>query len=377
MPVDSVPTSRTSRSIPKKPRKAAPPATARLPAKKVVRAKSSEPRARPLLVRAGARFDCFGDGLCCTDIHALGPVTRAEKLHLDLLAPGSLVRSKDLLAPVFRTQESGACVLRSARGCELHAIHGPEAKPTGCTRFPFNLVATPEGGRITTEHRCPCRTLGPRPLLTAEVAEISLRDPAGRLSTNGKVGPRVTLEPGKRVAFHRFRVIEQEIIDDLLALKDPLVALRAKPFGKLHAERWANIADKALAERDGTAYGVALAWLGNTIHVCAGTVKKLDVSERPWAVPYDLAEARGGAQTAAAVLADFLADLLWSLDWAFSVGSFSAGRRELATLYAIALQITAALVKAGVREDRAAAEAITIVELSRQSEAWEAVQQAL
>ncbi len=361
MPVDSTPTSRTSRSS----------------ARKSLARTSGVPRSRPLLVRVGARFDCFGDGLCCTDIHALGPVTRAEKQHLDLLAPGSLVRSKDLLAPVFRTQASGACVLRSARGCELHAVHGAEAKPTGCTRFPFNLVATPEGGRITTEHRCPCRTLGPRPLLTAEMAEASLRDPAGRLSTNGKVGPRVTLEPGKRVAFHRFRALESEIIDDLLALKDPLLALRAKPFGKLHAERWANVADKALGERDGTQYGVALAWLGNTIHVCAGTVKKLDVSERPWAASYDRAEARGGKQSAQVVLADFLADLVWSLDWAFSVGSFSAGRRELASLYAIALQITGALIKAGVREDRAAAEAITVVELARQSEAWEAVQQAL
>ncbi len=371
MPGDLAPTSRTSRSS--APRASAPKA----PIKASGRAKSGVPQSRPLLIRVGARFDCFGDGLCCTDIHALGPVTRPEKKHLDLLAPGSLVRSKDLLAPVFRTQQSGACVLRSARGCELHAVHGAQAKPTGCTRFPFNLVATPEGGRVTTEHRCPCRTLGPRPLLTADVAEVSLRDPAGRLSTNGKVGPRVSLEPGKRVAFHRYRALESEIINDLLALKDPLRALGAKPFGKLHAERWANVADKALAERDGTAYGVALAWLGSAIHVCAGTVKKLDISDRPWAESYDRAEARGGKESAQAVLADYLADLVWSLDWAFSMASFSAGRRELASVYAIALQITGALVKAGVREDRAAAEAITIVELSRQSEAWEAVQQAL
>ena len=360
MPVDTASPSRTS-----PPRSARAPGTARAP------------RARPLLIREGARFDCFGDGLCCTDIHALGPVTRTEKRHLDLLVPGSLVRSKDLLAPVFRTQESGACVLRSRRGCELHAIHGAEAKPTGCTRFPFNLVSTPEGGRVTTEHRCPCRTLGVRPLLTAEVAEASLRDPAGRLTGNGRVGPRVSLEPGKRVAFQRFRDLEREVISDLLALKDPFLALRTKPFGKLHGERWADIADQALGERDGSAYGVALSWLGSAIHVSAGTQKKLDVSERPWSPAYDQAERRGGAQTAAVVLADFLADLVWSLDWTFSMGSFAAGKREVASLYAIALQITGALVRAGVREDRAAAEAITIVELSRQSEAWEAVQKAL
>lgn len=364
MPVDSVPTSRTSSKTAVGSRSRAGGA-------------SLEPRARPLLIREGARFDCFGDGLCCTDIHALGPVTRTEKKHLDLLVPGSLVRSKDLLAPVFKTQASGACVLRSARGCELHAVHGAEAKPTGCTRFPFNLVSTPEGGRVTTEHRCPCRTLGDRPLLTAEVAEASLLDPAGRLTGNGRVGPRVTLEPGKRVAFHRFREIEREVLTDLLALKDPFVALRAKPFGKLLGERWANIADQAIEERDGSAYGVAMAWLGGAILVCAGAQKKLDISERPWSAAYDRAERRGGAQKAERVLADFLADLIWSLDWNFSVGSFAAGKREAATLYAIALQITSALTRAGVRADRAAAEAITVVELARQSEAWEAVQKAL
>ncbi len=59
------------------------------------------------------------------------------------------------------------------------------------------------------------------------------------------------------------------------------------------------------------------------------------------------------------------------------MGTFAAGKREIATLYAIALQITDALVRDRVREDRAAAEAITIVELARQSQAWEAVQKAL
>src|SRR4051812_17140485 len=174
------------------------------------------PRARPLLVRKGARYTCFGDGLCCTDIHALGPVTRREKLAVDLLEPGALIRHKDLAAPVFKHAPSGACVLRSERGCELHARHGEAAKPVGCSRFPFGLVATPDGGRITTEHRCPCRTLGDRPPITPENALSSLVDSLGRLSANGKVGPRVRIAEGKTLAWARFARVEAAMIDTLL-----------------------------------------------------------------------------------------------------------------------------------------------------------------
>jgi len=130
------------------------------------------PRARPLIARPGARFECTGDGLCCSDIHALGPVTLSERKELDLIAPKSLIRHPDLNEWVFDTQPggelAGQCVHRSKRGCELHAKHGAEAKPGGCMRFPFGLISTPDGGRITTEHRCPCRTLGDRPLIEPE-----------------------------------------------------------------------------------------------------------------------------------------------------------------------------------------------------------------
>jgi hypothetical protein len=334
------------------------------------------PQARPLLVRKGARYTCFGDGLCCTDIHALGPVTRREKVAVELLEPGALVRHKDLAAPVFRTVESGACVLRSARGCELHARHGAESKPIGCSRFPFGLVATPDGGRITTEHRCPCRTLGARPEITAESALPSLLDARGRLSPNGKVGARVKLAEGRTLAFARFRNVEHAMIDALLAGADAHRVLDVKAFGKLDGERWKNIALELREERDGTAYGEAMLWFSNAIlHLTAD--KRLPVTERPWAWSFDVAEARSPEETFVRVLNDWAADLLWSLDWVFSASSFHAGRRELVTLYAIAHAIGQRLVRAKVRPDRAAAEALTIVELARQSGAWERVQLAL
>jgi hypothetical protein len=340
------------------------------------RVTSDLPRARPLLVRKGAHYTCFGDGLCCTDIHALGPVTPREKRALELIEPGRLIRHKDLLAPVFRTVESGACVLRSERGCELHAVHGAQHKPAGCMRFPFGLVATPEGGRVTTEHRCPCRTLGDRPPISVDEARDALVDAGGRLVPNGRVGARLPLDQRRRIPFARFRPIEQAMIDALLSGGEPTAVLDMAPFGKLEGERWKSLAAEMRRERDGTAYGEAMLWFGNAIlKLVEG--ERLLVTPRPWATSYDQAAARGGEQPYRVVLNDWLADLLWSLDWVFVTRSFHAGRRELSTLYTIALTITQRLIRARVRPDRAAAEAVTIVELARQSGPWERVQQAL
>lgn len=346
------------------------------PTSRTHRIPMSEPKSRPLLVRAGARFDCFGDGLCCTDVHALGPVTRSEKKKLDLIEPGALHRHKDLMAPVFRTQESGACVFRSARGCELHATRGPEAKPNGCSRFPFNLVATPEGGRITTEHRCPCRTMGDRPELTVSDAEPWLRDAAGRLSCNGRVGPKVALTPTRRVSFAVYREEEASLLGRLEALEDPCLVLGKRPLGRLlGGMRFSEVGQQLRLERDGTGYGEALLWFGNALRSLSG--HKLELAPRPWQAAFDRAEARSKKTSAEHVLADYLSDLLWSLDWVFVTRSFEAGRRELVTLYAVALEIVNRLVRSRVRADRAAAEAVMIVELARQSEVWEDVQAAL
>jgi hypothetical protein len=303
-------------------------------------------------------------------------VTRSEKRAVELLEPGSLIRHKDLNEPVFRTQESGACVLRSARGCELHARHGAQAKPVGCYRFPFGLVATPEGGRVTTEHRCPCRSMGERPPITLESSEPSLRDQAGRLSPNGHVGPRIPMEKGRYLGFARFRELENELLEELLGDVDPLQALGVKPFGKLEGERWSEIARSMRSERDGSAYGEAMIWFANALDA-QRSGGSLELAPRPWSAAFDQAEKRPGKRSAEAVLRDWLADLLWSFDWVFTTSSFHAGKRELATSYAVARMITERLMRARVRGDRAAAEAVTIVELARQSEPWERVQKAL
>jgi hypothetical protein len=341
-------------------------------------ARAAIPSVRPLLVRAEARYTCFGDGLCCTDIHALGPVTPRERREVDLIEPGRLVRHPDLKAWVFGTGKNGACTLRSKRGCELHAVHGAEAKPDGCKRFPYGLVATPDGGRITTEHRCPCRSMGERPPLTESDAQASLADRAGRLVPNGKVLTRVRLSPGKSVSFARYKELETALVEGLLVGQAPTELLGVKPFGRLDGEKFTAIADEILAEGkdDASGYGCALTWFGRAIHACLDG-RPLPLGDRPWSRYFDIAERRPGQRSAEAVLADYLADLVWSMDWYFSIGSFKGARRELATLHAIAARITKRLVRAGARADRAAAEAVMVVELARQSGAWERVQESL
>ena len=65
---------------------------------------------------------------------------------------------------MLNTAADGGCVfLMADQRCSVHAQLGAEAKPDGCRRFPLGLAATPNGGRITTDHRCPCRTMGDRP----------------------------------------------------------------------------------------------------------------------------------------------------------------------------------------------------------------------
>jgi hypothetical protein len=179
------------------------------------------------------------------------------------------------------------------------------------------------------------------------------------------------------VGFARFLEIERLLFPLLMSTDvDPVRALDAKPFGKLAGERWSEIAKSMREEQDGTAYGEAMVWMANAIEARDGGVA-IELNGRPWKAAFDRAEARSKRRGDEEVLRDWLADLLWSMDWVFATSSFHAGRREMATVYTLARAITDRLLRARVRPDRAAAEAITVVELARQSGAWERVQKAL
>ena len=112
--------------------------------------------------------------------------------------------------------------------------------------------------------------------------------------------------------------------------------------------------------------------MGDTIlHLKMGAEPR--APSRPWAPAFDRAEARSKAERPAAeVFADWIADEIWSLKWAED-RHFQLARLELVTRLAIARNIARRLQSDGTRADRAAAEAVTIVELVGESDFWEEV----
>ncbi len=329
--------------------------------------------ARPFLVRPGARYRCFGDGLCCHDIHGLGALTRKEAADVRRIDRRGARYSEDFEEVMLHTAADGGChfLLPDLR-CGIHAEHGPERKPGGCRTFPLGLTATPDGGRVTTEHRCPCRTLGERPEITPEAAEGSICDASGRPDIDRRVA-EVRLEKGRRaVPFARWLEVERELLARLERGEAPAEVLGAKPFPKLRDGRWTKEAEELVEAKDGSRFGYAIAWFGDTIlHLVSASRPR--PPGRPWAPSFDRAEARSPrARTSREVFADWVADVIWGLKWADD-RSFALVRVELATRLAIAESIAARLVREGVRPDRAAAEAVMVVEIVGESEYWDTI----
>ena len=332
----------------------------------------------PLEVRPGARFTCAGDGLCCTDVHLLGPVTRAEKRSLALLGyPDAVVRMDAELA--LATTDEGHCVfLEGGAHCRLHAEQGADSKPRSCRRFPFHVVATPDARRVGTDHRCPCRSLGQRPALSAQSARPSVVDARDRVIVDRRVEGEIAITDEHSEPWSAWRQREAALLARLAEGHDALDVLDAEPFPELEAAHWPGIGE-ILAEGSGVArWSRAHQWVGDAIVSRGGAGFPSEPRSRPWRDAFDRAQARGGdanaseSAMASAVENDWVADVIWSLEWC-ERGSFSRARSELATRVAIARLIASRLRELGARADRAMAEAIASVEVTGLSEIWDLV----
>jgi hypothetical protein len=333
---------------------------------------------RPLLARPGARFACAGDGLCCTDVHALGPLGRDEQKAFRLLLPGALIRYTEPTFTAIRPGEDRRCPLLAPTGCALHASGGPLAKPNTCRRFPYTLASTPRGGRVSTNHRCPCRTLGERPPLRSrlEEAEGSLGDRAGRLWADVVVGSRVALTAHRRVAFSTYEALEADLFARLESSGDPFDALDSRPLPPLAETSWDALGHSLRAEVDGSAAGEAFGWFGDALLQLSGALRP-SRRARPWAPAFDRAERRAREpEPPSAVFTDWIADEIWGLRWTLQ-GPFDVARAELITRYAVARRIAQTLDARGARPDRAAAEAVMVVELVGSSSLWADVTKSL
>jgi Fe-S-cluster containining protein len=330
--------------------------------------KKKKTKLRPLTPRPGARYTCFGDGLCCTDIHGIGPLTKKECGQMRRIDRRSAGWNDDHDDYMLNTAADGGCVfLMSDQRCSVHAELGPDAKPEGCRRFPLGLVATPAGGRITTEHRCPCRTMGDRPDIDPAAVEPSIME-RGKLVVDRHI-KRVPLTAKKQVKFEDWEPIEAEYLSRLKGREPLSDILGAEPFSKLRGSSWEKQADEFIDARDGSQFGVAMAWVGDTIRSMQGGGSPRPPG-RPWSAAFDRAQARSpNRRTSRDLFGDWLADEIWALKWAEDY-HFALARTELATRLAIAEDICARLRGEGARADRAAAESVMMVELVGESDFW-------
>ena len=244
------------------------------------------------------------------------------------------------------------------------------AKPSGCRRFPYGLLTTPEGGRITTEHRCPCRTLGDRPPLNVLDAERSLSTLSGRIEPDHRVPDRVPVAANRFVSFARYREAEAPMIERLLNGERAEDVLGAKVLPEPHFGSWPGFAGELYELKDHTAGGASICWFADALmFLCEGHVAPK--RPRPWADSFERAIARSSErQDPEQIINDWVADELWMMRWLDWDCTFDVARAELATRVAMVRHIIDRMRKQKVRADQAAAEAVMIVEIGAANESW-------
>ncbi len=263
-------------------------------------------------------------------------------------------------------------------------------KPASCRRFPYGLVETPHGGRVTTAHRCPCRTLGARPLLDLADAARSLGHVEARAvasnAADADEASALRLTASRSIPFAAYVAHEADALARLergdhvptvlthlaaLAGDDVRAAVECDALPTLDAASppWLEIAYRYRGMVDGSRCGAALAWFGDALAAQVAETR-VPLRARPWSAAFDRAEARAtDATQGALVLADWVSDVLWSLPFAHE-GSLASTVIELSVRAEIASGLAATLVRAGVRGDRAMAEAVLVVEIGGAVPLW-------
>lgn len=335
-------------------------------------------RREPLLVRPGARFDCVGDGLCCSDIHAVGALSDEDCEMLALISEDAIDRHEGEDAAVLMMRsDTGRCVFWNEQGCAIHSQVGPDMKPTPCIQFPYALTATPLGGRISTQHRCTCRTLGPLPPISAEEARPCLVDSNGELKPEHIVLDEVAWSSTESISFAEYAEREAGLIAALVEGTNLMTVLEAQPFPKLDGTTWSKAADEMLDFHGASRAAFAARWFGDAIGFLVDRRERTEHG-RPWADSFERAGERVVDPVSPnKVFGDWLADEIWSMRWS-RFGSLARARTELATRLAIARRIAGWLeISTPKHENISAAEAVMIVDVIGTADPWEKVQEAM
>lgn len=335
-------------------------------------------RKEPLLVRPGARFDCVGDGLCCSDIHMVGALTDEDCRMLAAISEAAIERHEgDDAAVMMMRADTGRCVFWNEQGCAIHGRLGAQMKPSPCIQFPYALTATPAGGRISTQHRCTCRTLGTLPPVSESAARACLLDSSGELKVEHAVLDEVGWSARESLSFAQYTEREAGLLKALTEGKSLMTVLGAQPFPVLEGTTWIAVADELLQLAGTSRASVAARWFGDAIGFLVERRERTERA-RPWSDAFERAARRiMDPVSPNAVFGDWLADELWSMRWT-RFGSLRRARAEWATRLAVARRIAGWLdVSSPTQDNVSAAEAVMIVDVIGASEPWERVQRAL
>ena len=329
-------------------------------------------------MRPGARFDCVGDGLCCSDIHAVGALTEDDCEMLSMISEHAIDRHEGEEAAVMMMRtDTGRCVFWSEEGCALHSKLGADLKPTPCIQFPYALTATPVGGRISTQHRCTCRTLGPLPPVTVESAEPCLLDADGELKAEHAVLDEVAWSPTETLSFAEYEEREAGLLAALIEGNNLKAVLQSEPFPELEGTTWAEVADELLEFQGPSRAAHASRWFADAIGFLIDRRERTETA-RPWADAFEKAGRRVVDPVSPnKVFGDWLADELWSMRWTHN-GSLERARKEWATRLAIARRIAGWLdISTPLQDNISAAEAVMIVDVIGTTDPWERAQAAI
>ena len=327
--------------------------------------KRTQTHVRPLLIRPGSRYGCAAIGLCCSDIHKIAPVSRPEMRRLRVLDEDAADFDDEIGEPAIAMHDGECSFLRADGLCDIHQI-----KPRVCHRFPYTLVATPAGGRVSIEHRCLCPNLvAEAPLVTAHGANRDLNDAAGRLKANWRV-ERIETDAGT-INFADYVKLEATVLQTLKAQPSDVrgTALGTDAFSPLRGSTWREVYAAMVQQEGDTRFDQALRWFGDAIGQHLGIRPRR--RERIWETPEPLPSGRPPNEQ----YMTWIADEVWGLMWTSRSG-WDQLRRELATRLWIARAIAKRL-RRQLSAEVATAEAIVITDLVGSSPWWDGAVQRL
>jgi len=346
----------------------------------------------PLLVRPGCRYQCHGDGTCCTNIHVIGPISRTDASRVRVAGSIVFASSRE---PVVKhdagiegsvvIQKNGACIfLDSNVRCRIHEAVGPEHKPAPCRRFPVGATNTPAGVRVTLSHRCACVSIGESTELEEERARNILVSPwNGRLLRDFEVGDRVRWRGRTGVPFASYLPWERSMLASLDRDDGPSIErVLGMSNGSLPALRkgdWSDVAQRMAKwtadEPFGDGFSCILRWAEGTVR--HGADWKGPYPERPWSWTFDRAAARSPEMKPnRRIYGSWLADELWAMQWA-SRGTLYRAMADMAARYRIATMMASILERLGRRTDVAAGEAVMIADTLGAWDTWDTVRKQL